>query len=588
MPAMGPQPSEEELKVRATEALEALARASGAKGHIWMVIKGDGGKIGGCSPSLRPYGAALMDEVEKATEKPVIVTSKREPSGLLKAEKVLHTLAKTKHVELHPIVATMIQGLNEINNHKHPRVMAITDPSTMPAWFPFPPAVYAPRAQKMDLHQLFHVIDVIFGQVRGNLHAIQTLHSMLDRVYKSGSCSIGTRAGIDSFFEFLEDEAIAKMGKVTSGLVKEEVHDDVIPAQAASETSGVGGEGDGEAEAASRKRARSADAPGGFANAPGVFPDALLPSASPGHSAANSTPANGAPNPDDEIDFEKYMSEEGGQFLAEFDALTRPQPQPPQPFWDAAPAIVPAPMPPSELAVAFDADVAIEESGPGAHIWEYRSSGELTHSTGQSTLATNGSDALQQSNDGTFQAASGNGHNSTPTSSRNWAPEWFAEPGDLYPRPDVAPRQHGVPLLGNDEALVRARLQQQMNLAEQEWPAGGQFMGYRSPTEAADFAPGGHNAGFRSPPEAAAFPPRLARNDGLSESMRRDFLPQQGAYPPGTYNDDYIRFGGAPNGMEPRLRQVAIAMARAPSFCPSPSLQDRPPPAPPQVPPPAA
>lgn len=72
--------------------------------------------------------------------RPVVVTSKREPSVLFKAEKVLHTLAKTKHVELHPIVATLIQGLNEINNHKVPRVMALTDPSTVSLcsrWFLF-------------------------------------------------------------------------------------------------------------------------------------------------------------------------------------------------------------------------------------------------------------------------------------------------------------------------------------------------------------------------------------------------------------------------------------------------------------------
>lgn len=36
---MGPEASEEELKARATEALEQLALATGARGHIWMVIK---------------------------------------------------------------------------------------------------------------------------------------------------------------------------------------------------------------------------------------------------------------------------------------------------------------------------------------------------------------------------------------------------------------------------------------------------------------------------------------------------------------------------------------------------------------------
>lgn len=36
---MGAECSEEELKARATEALEALAQATGARSHIWMAVK---------------------------------------------------------------------------------------------------------------------------------------------------------------------------------------------------------------------------------------------------------------------------------------------------------------------------------------------------------------------------------------------------------------------------------------------------------------------------------------------------------------------------------------------------------------------
>jgi hypothetical protein len=64
----------------------------------------------------------------------------------------------------------------------------------------------------MDLHQLFAVLDSIFNEIRGNARSIRALHSMLDKAYKTGSCSIGTRAGMDSFFHFLEEEALSRAG----------------------------------------------------------------------------------------------------------------------------------------------------------------------------------------------------------------------------------------------------------------------------------------------------------------------------------------------------------------------------------------
>lgn len=446
----------------------------------------------------------------------------------------------------------------------------------MPKWFPFPPAVYAPRAQKMDLHQLFHVMDVIFNEVRGNLHSIQTLHGMLDRVYKTGSCSIGTRAGIDSFFEFLEDEALAKMGgaKGPGAPVKEEAQDDdviaraddVIPAATtvASETSGVGAE-----EEPGRVRKRPRDE-----NAPKVLPGAL-PTASPTNSTANSLQVNAAPLAEDEIDFEKHMSEEGGQYFAEFDALTQPQP-----FWD--PALIPggvdalAP----DLSVAFEPHVQIDESAAQPAPWDFHSSGEFSHS-GQSTLAT-GSDPMLHS-DSAFQAGSGgnipggNGYNSTPTSSRNWTPDWYEDISPQLGGVYQMPAQHapGQQVPGQqppqNENLVRARLREQMELSER---------GLDTWTTA-----GVRNDTIPNPPlasEAAPGPPRLNKDDGLSESMRWDFLPQQqGAFttraaPGGQYGEN-AQFGRA-GPVQPVMRAVGLAMARAPSFSPVQSFADRAPP----------
>ncbi|GAQ86191.1 hypothetical protein KFL_002750080 [Klebsormidium nitens] len=219
-----PQRSSEELVYRMEELMEELALCVGGSGYIWLVVKGGGGHLGGCSPNLKPYKAALADEVEKATERPVVVALEGDPPRLPRTESVLLALAKTRHVELHPIVAMMIQGFNEINNHKVPRVKALADPSTIPSWFPLSAEAYASRSQKMDLHQLFSVLDSIFHEVRGNLRSIQGLHSMLDRAYKNGSCSISTRAGMDSFFHFLEEEALSRVkGPPSNGDVRGDI-----------------------------------------------------------------------------------------------------------------------------------------------------------------------------------------------------------------------------------------------------------------------------------------------------------------------------------------------------------------------------
>lgn len=60
-----------------------------------------------------------------------MVALEGDPPRLPRTENVLLALAKTRHVELHPIVAMMIQGLNEINSHKVPRVKALADPTTV-------------------------------------------------------------------------------------------------------------------------------------------------------------------------------------------------------------------------------------------------------------------------------------------------------------------------------------------------------------------------------------------------------------------------------------------------------------------------
>lgn len=53
--------------------------------------------------------------------------------GLRKAD-CLKALVETKHVELHPIVAALIKGLNELNENKVPRTKALTDPSTVSSY----------------------------------------------------------------------------------------------------------------------------------------------------------------------------------------------------------------------------------------------------------------------------------------------------------------------------------------------------------------------------------------------------------------------------------------------------------------------
>jgi hypothetical protein len=61
----------------------------------------------------------------------IVVTDGALQPNLLTAEQVFTAAAKTKHVEIHPIVALLINGMNELNNHKIPRINALTDPSTV-------------------------------------------------------------------------------------------------------------------------------------------------------------------------------------------------------------------------------------------------------------------------------------------------------------------------------------------------------------------------------------------------------------------------------------------------------------------------
>jgi hypothetical protein len=168
----------------------------------------------------------------------------------------------------------------------------------MPKWFLFPPAVYAPRAQKMDQHQLYHVMDAILNKIRGYLSSIQTMHGMLDRVYKNGTCSIGMRAGIDAFFTFLEDESLAKMGG-NGRVVKQEAPEEAefsSSANVASKLTSVGRENAEEGEAMSQNWNRH----GNILRSP--------MHASPANSTANRSQVTTIP--EEKIDFEEYMSEQ--------------------------------------------------------------------------------------------------------------------------------------------------------------------------------------------------------------------------------------------------------------------------------------
>jgi hypothetical protein len=54
-------------------------------------MQGEGGNLGGCSPNLKPYEAALMNEVEKATER--CVTLIQNLSALVDLGRVLELIS---------------------------------------------------------------------------------------------------------------------------------------------------------------------------------------------------------------------------------------------------------------------------------------------------------------------------------------------------------------------------------------------------------------------------------------------------------------------------------------------------------------
>lgn len=76
-----------------------------------------------------------------------------------------------------------------------------------PAWWPHNPKKYAERTQQLNIKDLTLVIDAVFAQVRSNAARIEKLRSMLSPQFKSGSCSLGTRAVFDAYFDFLLDDA---------------------------------------------------------------------------------------------------------------------------------------------------------------------------------------------------------------------------------------------------------------------------------------------------------------------------------------------------------------------------------------------
>jgi hypothetical protein len=58
------------------------------------------------------------------------VARPHDPRGLRKS-KDLQKLVKTKHVELHPIVVSLVKGLNALNKHRFPRTRALEDATTV-------------------------------------------------------------------------------------------------------------------------------------------------------------------------------------------------------------------------------------------------------------------------------------------------------------------------------------------------------------------------------------------------------------------------------------------------------------------------
>ncbi|GAQ79891.1 hypothetical protein KFL_000400340 [Klebsormidium nitens] len=205
----------EELKARVSRDLQTLAELTGAKAHVWMLVDEEGGTNGACSPSLKDFHWTLK-EVVKAAAGVCFEVVNDSPGGLRKAE-CLKDLVNTKHVELHPIVAALIKGLNDINDHNFPRTKAKDDPSTVPPWFPrFPnfAKVYAERVQNMRLEELFPVMDAIFDHVRTwDLADVRKLRAMLlEKSYRPLGDSVGNWAGLKCYFDALEAEAAQRGG----------------------------------------------------------------------------------------------------------------------------------------------------------------------------------------------------------------------------------------------------------------------------------------------------------------------------------------------------------------------------------------
>ncbi|GAQ88951.1 hypothetical protein KFL_004720100 [Klebsormidium nitens] len=184
-------------------AIRTLARLSGAKTYVF-VVAGDGHVFKSVSPDLKAHERGFVDEVEKARANPIVVWEEGNISILRRAEEAL---AKTKHAELHPIVAVMIDSLNKLNGHKVSRSTALKDSSSTPTWWPHSPKKYAERTQQLNIRDLTLVIDAVLDQVRNNAVRIEKLRHMLASHFKAGSCSVGTRAVFDAYFDFLLDEA---------------------------------------------------------------------------------------------------------------------------------------------------------------------------------------------------------------------------------------------------------------------------------------------------------------------------------------------------------------------------------------------
>eukprot|EP00243_Klebsormidium_subtile_P012750 TRINITY_DN797_c0_g1_i1.p1 TRINITY_DN797_c0_g1~~TRINITY_DN797_c0_g1_i1.p1 ORF type:complete len:626 (+),score=169.85 TRINITY_DN797_c0_g1_i1:252-1880(+) len=202
---------------RASEAVEKCAQQRGGKEYVWIVVTEKDGTLGGCSQQLTPYGPALMDQVERAAREPIVFPTNA-ANALPKIADVLRPLSGVRHIDLQPIIAALINGMDDVTSQKGSRKRARKDPSQVPAWFPLPAEKYAGRLQSLDLSECFLIIDAIFGHVRGQPGAIAKLRGSLDRFFaENPACPTGTRAAVDGFLDFLEMDAGVPRGS-TVGL----------------------------------------------------------------------------------------------------------------------------------------------------------------------------------------------------------------------------------------------------------------------------------------------------------------------------------------------------------------------------------